>query len=501
MPYDNSVSQIFRNMRENFNQSAFCTAIRVIERRPVIFTIPSFRTKMDGERGEVDSGPGNSTPYDVAMDVEQRPQQSLASESPTQADDDSATAPASALQSNPEPIGGAIQIPASGASDQPLATAGRDLAMDLTEGEMVEERPGRTGIEELVPAIAVTDESTKVPPLPAEHLVEAKRDASMPPAQPTTELAPTQSSTPMVTESSTPSSNIVPPNVRLPPLSYIEGQPQERQLNVTDALSYLDAVKVQFQDQPDVYNQFLDIMKDFKSQLYVWPFTSRSSHAHLCYRIDTPGVIRRVSHLFSGHPALIQGFNTFLPFGYRIECSMDPQQSAIITVTTPSGTTIQSTRDEPTGLTGRQGSLPRVDGPVAGPSNALPSDPNMYGVGLDSASIGPAMQYVQKIKQRCDDATYRRFLEILGRYHHMADAVDEASPFIRIYAAHRSLITCILSRERCLPRLLDCSRMIPIYALTFEYSCLRSPKHSSMTRKILSLQPLQKPDARDPTHL
>lgn len=40
-----------------------------------------------------------------------------------------------------------------------------------------------------------------------------------------------------------------------------------RPLNVTDALSYLDAVKVQFQDRPDVYNQFLDIMKDFKSQV------------------------------------------------------------------------------------------------------------------------------------------------------------------------------------------------------------------------------------------
>lgn len=33
-----------------------------------------------------------------------------------------------------------------------------------------------------------------------------------------------------------------------------------------DALSYLDQVKVRFVDRPDVYNQFLDIMKDFKSQ-------------------------------------------------------------------------------------------------------------------------------------------------------------------------------------------------------------------------------------------
>ena len=40
-----------------------------------------------------------------------------------------------------------------------------------------------------------------------------------------------------------------------------------RPLNVSDALSYLDDVKNQFQDNPDVYNQFLDIIKDFKSQV------------------------------------------------------------------------------------------------------------------------------------------------------------------------------------------------------------------------------------------
>lgn len=54
------------------------------------------------------------------------------------------------------------------------------------------------------------------------------------------------------------------------PLGYGEpqqSQPLDRPLNVTDALSYLDAVKVQFQDQPDVYNHFLDIMKEFKSEL------------------------------------------------------------------------------------------------------------------------------------------------------------------------------------------------------------------------------------------
>lgn len=48
-----------------------------------------------------------------------------------------------------------------------------------------------------------------------------------------------------------------------------------------------------------------------------------------------------MSNLFNGHPALIQGFNTFLPPGYRIECGTDDNPDAI-RVTTPSGTTTQS---------------------------------------------------------------------------------------------------------------------------------------------------------------
>lgn len=57
--------------------------------------------------------------------------------------------------------------------------------------------------------------------------------------------------------------------------------------------------------------------------------------------IDTPGVINRVSELFAGHPNLIQGFNTFLPPGYRIECGAGNDPNTI-RVTTPMGTTVQS---------------------------------------------------------------------------------------------------------------------------------------------------------------
>ena len=75
-----------------------------------------------------------------------------------------------------------------------------------------------------------------------------------------------------------------------------------RELKVEDALLYLDQVKMEFGDKPEIYNEFLDIMKSFKAQ-----------------EIDTPGVIHRVSQLFTGYNKLILGFNTFLPEGYKIE--------------------------------------------------------------------------------------------------------------------------------------------------------------------------------------
>jgi histone deacetylase complex regulatory component SIN3 len=102
------------------------------------------------------------------------------------------------------------------------------------------------------------------------------------------------------------------------------GLTQGQQPILNDALSYLDQVKVQFADHPDVYNRFLDIMKDFKSGA-----------------IDTPGVIERVSTLFAGNPNLIQGFNTFLPPGYKIECGTNGDPNAI-RVTTPMGTMVST---------------------------------------------------------------------------------------------------------------------------------------------------------------
>ncbi|KAF9494802.1 hypothetical protein BDN71DRAFT_1507303 [Pleurotus eryngii] len=228
----------------------------------------------------------------------------------------------------------------------------------------------------------------------------------------------------------------------------------DRPLNVSDALSYLDAVKVQFSHNPGVYNKFLDIMKEFKSM-----------------KIDTPGVIGRVTYLFDGHPSLIQGFNTFLPAGYRIECTTDSQTDSsqlpvegyastvdgsgagYLTVTTPSGTTRHRM-----GAGVGMGDMPIVDPhgvdfggppgpgtPGAGPASALLGftasstvhsgvlTPGVPGAGtLQSEAIEPAVQYVQKIKQRCDAETYKQFLDILGRYHAAPGVMDEREVSLQI---------------------------------------------------------------------
>ncbi|RDB18667.1 hypothetical protein Hypma_014746 [Hypsizygus marmoreus] len=194
--------------------------------------------------------------------------------------------------------------------------------------------------------------------------------------------------------------------------------PLDRPLNVTDTLSYFDAVKVQFQGQPNVYNHFLDIMREFKNKT-----------------IDTPGVIKRVSHLFNGHPSLIQGFNTFLPVGYRIECSTDAHDANFITVTTPTGPTMQTTNNGPGkgpilwstsyAPSARGEPLGRPASGAEGGGSTPILSPDARESGVDGQAIEHAVQYVQKVKQRCDPETYLQFLEMLTQYHAKPHTINE----------------------------------------------------------------------------
>jgi len=68
---------------------------------------------------------------------------------------------------------------------------------------------------------------------------------------------------------------------------------------IDDALAYLDTIKAK--SDLEIYNNFIQIMKDFKDT-----------------EMDTPTTFHRVSTLFHEYPELIEGFRPFLPpaFGY-----------------------------------------------------------------------------------------------------------------------------------------------------------------------------------------
>ncbi|CAL1277736.1 unnamed protein product [Larinioides sclopetarius] len=241
----------------------------------------------------------------------------------------------------------------------------------------------------------------------------------------------------------------------------LEGhQMQFQRLKVEDALSYLDQVKYKFGNQPQVYNDFLDIMKEFKSQ-----------------SIDTPGVIQRVSNLFRGHPELIVGFNTFLPPGYRIEVQPNEQVQVSIPGTNvaggqgPTSLTIHPTGPPSatvhpipqTNHAGRDAS-PHAS-PVAKPppvANSQPhansqnqhphhqnSPPHSQSGGVSPGSgnspnsapppanqpveFNHAINYVNKIKNRFQGQPeiYKQFLEILHTYQkeqrNLKDGVNTAN--------------------------------------------------------------------------
>uniref|UniRef100_A0A8C2F2I7 Paired amphipathic helix protein Sin3b n=1 Tax=Cyprinus carpio TaxID=7962 RepID=A0A8C2F2I7_CYPCA len=210
--------------------------------------------------------------------------------------------------------------------------------------------------------------------------------------------------------------------------SYLCVMPHSASMNtmVEDALSYLDQVKIRFGNDPGIYNKFLDIMKEFKSQ-----------------SIDTPGVINRVSQLFHGHPDLVLGFNAFLPPGYRIEIPKNgmaflqsPPSSQVglfkhYSVVSASSSAVAEAGSAPNEAVTSPESVASSSGPpeqssrlsLPLPSRESQSQPATTSVSPPTSEPSPvefdsAISYVNKIKNRFLDnpETYRAFLEILHTY-------------------------------------------------------------------------------------
>ncbi|GAU98128.1 hypothetical protein RvY_09310-2 [Ramazzottius varieornatus] len=252
-------------------------------------------------------------------------------------------------------------------------------------------------------------------------------------------------------------------------------------LKVEDALGYLDQVKIIFAHKPKVYNDFLDIMKEFKSQ-----------------SLDTPGVITRVASLFRGHADLIVGFNAFLPHGYKIDIdaagnvkvtvpnnqipilianvdipyhddqprsTSEPRSNSSEGISTRSpASNMPAVSDvepkaEP-GLAQHESMMPDAAHSSTSETDAAPNagtDRDVRSLaqmaGATTAVRGPefnyAITYVNKIKTRFHDQPqkYKRFLEILhlyqGKIRVTEKALDETDVFkevSRLFADHPDLM-------------------------------------------------------------
>ncbi|CAK1548870.1 unnamed protein product [Leptosia nina] len=192
------------------------------------------------------------------------------------------------------------------------------------------------------------------------------------------------------------------PGVGVVPVATGAGGASFQRLKVEDALSYLDQVKYKFNTQPQVYNDFLDIMKEFKSQT-----------------IDTPGVITRVSNLFKGHPELIVGFNTFLPPGYKIEVQSNGQVS--VSMPSPTGLGVGVVPVGPVGNVTNVPSGPHTPhGPVAGSGSVL--------LGVHHAPAQPQLVHLLPVQQSVSQVV-----------HNLSVAPSAANTLHHISQAHQQI--------------------------------------------------------------
>ncbi|RLN54251.1 hypothetical protein BBJ28_00005632 [Nothophytophthora sp. Chile5] len=180
--------------------------------------------------------------------------------------------------------------------------------------------------------------------------------------------------------------------------------PYPSDVHLDNALQYLHKVKQQC--PPEIYNQFLDVMKDFKTQT-----------------LDTLGAIQRVHTLFKDHPNLIQGFNTFLLPADHIR----PDTSVEVKASVP----VQASH-----------------APLHAPSSFRAVQPLQQQQAIPSGdssanNFDRATSYLAAIKQRFvdDPETFNQFLDILQTFQkHQQSAHQVLDQVCLLFRDHPDLL-------------------------------------------------------------
>eukprot|EP00475_Leptophrys_vorax_P019020 TRINITY_DN2598_c0_g1_i2.p2 TRINITY_DN2598_c0_g1~~TRINITY_DN2598_c0_g1_i2.p2 ORF type:complete len:246 (-),score=59.38 TRINITY_DN2598_c0_g1_i2:33-770(-) len=114
----------------------------------------------------------------------------------------------------------------------------------------------------------------------------------------------------------TSSSSSLSTDVSPPPRSLRKSDPEESsseapksQLTFNDAVAFVSDVKAAYQDEPEKYHRFLEILEEFQRSV-------RQDR-------NIPGVIAEVKTLFADRPDLVKRFWVFLPDGYEEDIAND----------------------------------------------------------------------------------------------------------------------------------------------------------------------------------
>ncbi|KAK3272628.1 hypothetical protein CYMTET_19089 [Cymbomonas tetramitiformis] len=193
------------------------------------------------------------------------------------------------------------------------------------------------------------------------------------------------------------------------------GQPQQSGLTTMDALSYLRDVKDHFKYNKAVYDNFLDIMKEFKAR-----------------RIVQADVIHQVKELFKGHDNLIIGFNTFVPKGAEIQLTAAERAEHA------------AERERQERLKAEQ-AQPAMKEVAAAQPASLPVEATKAGTagGKRPVEYDQAFNYVNKIRTRFryDERVYNQFLEILNMYRKGQKTISQVyAEVARLFKDHTDLL-------------------------------------------------------------
>lgn len=160
-------------------------------------------------------------------------------------------------------------------------------------------------------------------------------------------------------------------------------------LEAEDALTYLEEVKQKFASNPSYFHEFMNIMKECKSN-----------------NVDVIAVIGRVFNLFQGYPELIKGFGIFLPPSYNLLLQTSSKYFTEAFARQSCSTSDSHTVEEPQGDE-RQKAARQL---FSAGRHSESAD--------SSGSSNFAFSFINKVKDRFqeDSVEYKSFMKILNSY-------------------------------------------------------------------------------------